>query len=110
MEDYKIILNEKDLELLSAICHEYKDIYRGCGEVLLPVMDLEKKLTAQTVGAYESDTTYDWKNPDAHYSVWVGGGEVNDYLVTKEVAEEIAAAWRAKGYDDVYIDDNNEPF
>ena len=40
------------------------------------------------------------------FSVWVGGGEVNDFLVTKEKAEDIAEAWRAKGYDDVVIDEH----
>lgn len=39
------------------------------------------------------------------FSVWVGGSEVNDFLVTKEVAESIAEEWRKKGYDDVVIDE-----
>ena len=39
------------------------------------------------------------------FSVWVGGSEVNDFLVTKEVAESIAEDWRNKGYDDVVIDE-----
>lgn len=39
------------------------------------------------------------------YSVWVGGGEVNSYEITsKEMAEDIAECWRAKGYDDVYVE------
>ncbi len=45
------------------------------------------------------------------FSVWVGGGEVTDYLVTKAEAEEIAEYWRSLGYTDVAIDnyeENNE--
>ena len=39
------------------------------------------------------------------FSVWVGGSEVNNFLLTKKVAESIAEAWRNKGYDDVVIDE-----
>ena len=40
------------------------------------------------------------------YSVWVGGGEVNSYEITsKKEAEDIARCWRAKGYDDVYVEE-----
>ena len=39
------------------------------------------------------------------YSVWVGGGEVNNYPInSKKEAEAIAKAWRLKGYDDVQIE------
>ena len=37
------------------------------------------------------------------YSVWVGGVEVTDYLVTKQDAEKIAREYRKEGYDDVQI-------
>ena len=49
------------------------------------------------------------------YSVWVGGGEVNDYyLLDRDEAERIAERWRDKGYDDVVVDeidlgDDDEP-
>lgn len=39
------------------------------------------------------------------YSVWVGGTEVTDHLVTKEVADTIALFWQNRGYDDVAIDE-----
>jgi hypothetical protein len=39
------------------------------------------------------------------YTVWVGGTEVNDYLLSKEDAERLAQEYRDKGYDDVVIDD-----
>lgn len=42
------------------------------------------------------------------YSVWVGGIEVNDFLLTKKQAEDMARSWRAKGYDDVVIDNYNK--
>jgi len=38
------------------------------------------------------------------YSVWVGGGEINDYLLTARQATDIAREWLDKGYDDVVID------
>ena len=39
------------------------------------------------------------------YSVWVGGGEVNDNLLSKEKAEETADYWRREGYKDVKIEE-----
>ena len=39
------------------------------------------------------------------YSVWVGGGEVNDYMLTKEAAESLAAEWTLDGYDAVIRDE-----
>ena len=40
------------------------------------------------------------------WSVWVGGGEINDYhLTTLAEAEELAQAWKAKGYDEVAIEE-----
>tara|TARA_R110000803_G_scaffold112660_4_gene181024 strand:- start:1004 stop:1186 length:183 start_codon:yes stop_codon:yes gene_type:complete len=38
------------------------------------------------------------------YTVWVGGTEVNDFLLTKEKAEELAESYIEDGYDDVAID------
>lgn len=38
------------------------------------------------------------------WTVWVGGGEVNAYLVTLEEARQIAQHWSDKGYEDTYID------
>ena len=42
---------------------------------------------------------------ECFYSVWVGGVEVNNYLLTKEQAENIAQEWIDYGYDEVAIDD-----
>ena len=42
------------------------------------------------------------------YSVWVGDGEVNDSLLTKKEAEELAQKWKDDGYDDVVIDNYAE--
>ena len=44
-----------------------------------------------------------------HYSVWVGGGEVNDFLLTKAAAGWVAASYIVAGYDDVEIEDHNDP-
>ena len=39
------------------------------------------------------------------WTVWVGGEEVNSYLLTKDEAEDIARAWKDKGYDDVVMEE-----
>jgi hypothetical protein len=58
-------------------------------------------------GANDMTTTIlDSQDVDnTQYSVWVGGTEVNDYLVDKETAEEIAGDWTRDGYDDVKIEE-----
>ena len=38
------------------------------------------------------------------YTVWVGGVEVCDYLLTLEEAEQVAYNYRSAGYDDVFIE------
>ena len=38
-----------------------------------------------------------------NYTVYVGGEEVNDYYLSKEEAEEVAARWERDGYDDVQV-------
>jgi hypothetical protein len=37
------------------------------------------------------------------FSVFVGGGEVNDSLLDKTEAKALAEFWKEKGYDDVVI-------
>ena len=37
------------------------------------------------------------------YSVWVGGVEVNDYLLSKRDAKRVAEEYKNEGYDDVVI-------
>jgi hypothetical protein len=39
------------------------------------------------------------------FTVWVGGIEVNDYLLTLQEAEELAEEYEMDGYDDVIIED-----
>ena len=41
------------------------------------------------------------------YTVYVGGSEVNDYLLTHDEATELAAYWREQGYDDIAIEQVN---
>jgi len=43
-------------------------------------------------------------NKYGEYTVWVGGVEVNDYLLPKEEAEELADEYRENGYDDVSVE------
>lgn len=38
------------------------------------------------------------------YTVWVGGVEVNDTLIPKEEAEELANSYRKQGYRDVHVE------
>ena len=42
------------------------------------------------------------------YTVWVGGGEVNNYLMTKENAEKLAQEYIDDGYDEVQIEEVTE--
>lgn len=37
------------------------------------------------------------------WTVWVGGGEVNNYYRTKEEAESLAQVWKDDGYTDVVV-------
>lgn len=39
------------------------------------------------------------------WAVWVGGIEVNDYLLTKDQAERVANFYREDGHDDVAIEE-----
>ena len=43
-------------------------------------------------------------NGEKCWSVWVGGGEVNDYPLTRIQAERLAQEYKNDGYDDVAID------
>ena len=38
------------------------------------------------------------------YSVWVGGVEINDFMLDKQDALELARFFQLKGYDDVVIE------
>ena len=38
------------------------------------------------------------------YTVWVGGGEINDYYLTLEEATNLAEYWKNLGYDEVQIE------
>lgn len=42
---------------------------------------------------------------EERFTVWVGGGEINDNLLTKPEADALAEAWSAKGYDDVQVEE-----
>lgn len=39
-----------------------------------------------------------------HYTVWVGGVEVNDYYLTKQEAEKLAQEYINDMYDDIVIE------
>ncbi len=42
------------------------------------------------------------------YTVWVGGMEVNDCMLLKEDAEELAESYREDGYTDVIVENVEE--
>lgn len=58
----KISFTDDELSLISDIFHEYKDGHRGIKSDLLPVMEIEKKLSELSGQRYSPDTTYDWKD------------------------------------------------
>ena len=43
-------------------------------------------------------------NTEKNYSVWVGGTEVNDYLLTLDDATMLAHEFSVRGYSDVKLD------
>lgn len=54
-----IELTKLNLETISDVFHEFKDLHRGHPADVKAVMEIEKKLTEQTNGVYQADTTYD---------------------------------------------------
>jgi hypothetical protein len=40
----------------------------------------------------------------SNWTVWVGGTEINDYLLTKKEAQELAQIWKDKGYTEVVME------
>ena len=40
---------------------------------------------------------------DKHYSVFIDGNEVNDYYLTREIAEQHKEEWEAEWYENVEI-------
>lgn len=42
---------------------------------------------------------------EKRYTVWVGGIEITDSLLTYQEALELADEWRNRGYNDVVIDE-----
>ena len=38
------------------------------------------------------------------YTVWVGGGEINDYPLSLEDAQAVALDYKEQGYDDVHVE------
>ena len=39
------------------------------------------------------------------WTVWVGGGEVNDYYLTQDEAQKLAQAYKDDDYDEVVIEE-----
>lgn len=44
----------------------------------------------------------------SNFSVWVGAEEVNDYLMTYDVAYDLAMEYANDGYDDVIIENHKD--
>lgn len=47
---------------------------------------------------------YKMENKDKTYTVWVGGVEVNDYLLSLDEANKTLDFYKALGYDDAVIE------
>jgi hypothetical protein len=52
--------------------------------------------------------TPETKQTEPLFSVWVAGGEINDYYLTREAAERVAKAWRDYGYPEATIREERE--
>jgi hypothetical protein len=50
----------------------------------------------------------DTKQSEPLFSVWVGGGEINDFYLPREAAERVAKAWRDWGYTDATVREERE--
>ena len=104
---------EKDLfETLDLIPQEVRNIiekYEEAGADYKMCQNLIKELeqVGYTCEFGLDGVPYNLKKIDKEYfySVWVGGVEVNNYLLTKEEAENLAQLWIDDGYDEVAIDD-----
>lgn len=48
------------------------------------------------------------KDTENKYIVWVGGVEVNDYLLTRKEAKILAGIYEEEGYNDVIIEKIND--
>lgn len=57
-DPYDEPFTDGQLETLSDILHEYKDYNRSSRKLVLAAMEIEKRLTEITLGAYRPDTTY----------------------------------------------------
>jgi len=44
---------------------------------------------------------------DKTYVVWAGGVEVNNHLITKEEAVQLAQQYKDNGYADVFVENAN---
>lgn len=64
----------------------------------------ERRGGGMTVGLWQNDENADDYQEARVYSVWVGGVEVNDYLLTVTRAHDLAAVWREQGHDDVIVE------
>ena len=72
---------------------------RDNGDVNAVINELEEALCVSGVIAEAGQ-----ENEPKNYTVWVGGVEVNEVLLTKTAAENLAKQYRDDGYDDVQIE------
>lgn len=83
-----LVLDVKQLVLLSDIFHEYKDCNRGVTAKILNAMSLERLFEAQTHGVYCPDTTYDVKSSEMKKKVYYHVAYYNNYADCKELSEK----------------------
>lgn len=57
----RVSFTDIQLQTISDIFHEFKDIHRGIKADIRAVMEIEEVLSKQTCGKYKADTTYNIK-------------------------------------------------
>ena len=115
MENGWYVVQINSMEL--AICDKVKEGYKIVKTVVSGKMMREHNdfvFAAQHISDKEYPTTNNVSTRlnslisdiKKMYTVWVGGGEVNDNLIAdRSEAEAIAQTWRDRGYDDVHIEE-----
>jgi hypothetical protein len=68
------------------------------------ILTSERREYYDSLGDQESCRTPDITNQrHKNFTVWVGGVEVNDYLLSEQDARSVAERWRTMGYADVAV-------
>jgi hypothetical protein len=101
----KIQLHQVIAYVLEAEAGHYEETAEAYGEDSEAAKNHIYAKAREIWAAFELDSvTFEGHKPKRVFSVWVGGSEVNDFMLTETEAENIAADYRFRGYDDVQIE------